>query len=99
MKEITGEEIERMIDAVAEDSRRREMERIRPMVNGLDSGMGEWIARRRRNSAIAATLLLLAVPPAYAMLLPQRHADNVVCNMTGGRDAVLGCANQIIANV
>lgn len=88
-----------MIDTVAEDSRRREMARIRPMINGLDSGMGEWIARRRRNGTIAATLLLLALPPAYAMLLPQRHADNVVCNMVDGRDAVLGCANQILASV
>lgn len=82
-------DIETMLDKVSEQSH---LERLSARMN---EGLHAWHVRRQRTVAAAAVLALLLLPAAYAALLPAPHESHIACNMRGGDDDVMRCAQQI----
>lgn len=93
---MTERDIQQLMERERMRRSREDREHVECLAAGATEGLHEWSARVKRIGATVVTVVLLAVPTAYAALLPSPAGSGLVaCNQYGGQEAVLHCANQI----
>lgn len=90
-------EIMQLIDAEATRRSATDRSHLDGLHGELTDGLPQWSARMRLVNRVAAMTVLLAVPAAYAALLPHpAPATHVTCSQPGADAAVVDCATLIL---
>lgn len=91
-------DIEQLI--ATEQRRRQEADRehLQQLAREQGADLGHWCAQRRTVVRAVAMVVLVAIPSVYAMLLPQREAEHVLCNRSGEEMLVLNRACGALGN-
>lgn len=89
---MNEQEIEKLI--MAEQRRRQLADKthLQQLAYEQSGDLRRWSARRRMVVRLMAVVFMLAIPSAYAMILPQREAKQVICNLHGDEQLVLNRA-------
>ena len=84
----------------AEQARRHAADEahVRQLARQQRADLGRWCATRRTVVRSVAMVVLLAVPGIYAMLLPQREPDMVLCNIPDDKPLVVTRACSALGN-
>jgi len=99
-------DIEKLI--TAEQRRRQSADRahLQWLADAQRGDLKRWSTQRRRVARSVALVLLVAIPTTYAMILPQRGASPVLCNLRGDKLLVIdracsplgNCSNRPVAD-
>lgn len=85
-------DIEQLIVQEAASRRREDREHLAELQHRIEADSGTLVSHGHRLSAATAMATLLAVPSAYAAVLPERVPERVVCNQRGEEAHVMACA-------